>query len=55
MTRDKPDSHWCRTIVDLSWLCGASVNDGVQKNIYLNSKFTLNYPLWIKLSTEFSS
>ena len=44
MTREKPDSQWCRTIVDLSWPPGASVNAGVQKDIYLNSKFTLNYP-----------
>ena len=44
MTRDKPDSQWHRTIVDLSWPGGASVNAGVQKDIYLNSKFALNYP-----------
>ena len=44
MTRDKPDSQWRCTIVDLSWPCGASVNAGVQKDAYLNSKFALTYP-----------
>ena len=44
MTRDKHDSQWCLTIVDLSWPCGASVNAGVQKDTYLNSKFALTYP-----------
>ena len=43
MTRDKPDSQWHRTIVDLSWPCRASVNAGVEKVIFLNSKFTLTY------------
>ena len=42
MTRDKHNSQWRRTIVDLSWPCGASVN--VQKDTYLNSKFALTYP-----------
>ena len=44
MTRDKPDSQWRCTTVDLSWPCGTSVNAGVQKHIYLNSKFALTYP-----------
>ena len=44
MTRDKPDSKWRRAIVDLSWPVGASVNAGVQKDTYLNSKFALTYP-----------
>ena len=44
MTRDKPDSQWRRTIVDLSWPGEASVNAGVQKDTYLNSKFALTYP-----------
>ena len=44
MTRDKPDSQWRCTIVDLSWPCEASVNAGVQKDTYLNSKFALTYP-----------
>ena len=41
MTRDRPDSQWRRTIVDLSWPCGTSVN---AVNTYLNSKFALIYP-----------
>ena len=44
MSRDKPDSQWRRTIVDLSWPFGASVNAGVQKDTSLNSKFALTYP-----------
>ena len=44
MTRDKPDSQWCRTIFDLSWSCRASVNAGVQKDIYLISMFASTYP-----------
>ena len=44
MTRDKPDSATRRTIVDLSWPKGQSVNAGVQKDKYLGSKFIVNYP-----------
>ena len=44
MTRDKPDSDTRRTIVDLSWPKGQSVNAGVQKDKYLGSDFVLNYP-----------
>ena len=44
MTRDKPDSQWCRTVVDFSWPCGASVNAGAHKDTYLNSQFALTYP-----------
>ena len=44
MIRDKPDSQWRHTIVDLSWPCGASVNAGVPKDTFLNSKFALIYP-----------
>ena len=44
MTRDKPDSDTRRTIVDLSWPKGQSVNSGVQKNKYLDTEFILNYP-----------
>ena len=43
MTRDKPDSATRRTIVDLSWPKGQSVNAGVQKDKYLGSDFILNY------------
>ena len=44
MTRDKPDSDTRRTIVDLSWPKGQSVNAGVQRDNYLGSDFILNYP-----------
>ena len=44
MTRDKQDSEKKRTIMDLSWPKGASVNDGVSKGIYLGTSYTLHYP-----------
>ena len=44
MRRDKPDSDTRRTIVDLSWPEGQSVNAGVQQYKYLGSGFVLNYP-----------
>ena len=44
MTREKQDSHLRRTIVDLSWPKGQSVNSGVSKDVYLGTKFLLNYP-----------
>ena len=55
MTRDKPDSQWRRTIVDLSWSCGASVNAGVQKDTYLNSKFAITYPSVDQIVNRFFS
>ena len=44
MTRDKPGSDNWRTIVDLSWPLGFSVNHGVSKNKYLDSYYYLSYP-----------
>ena len=44
MTRDKPGSDNRRTIVDLSWPLGFSVNHGVSKNKYLGSYYHLSYP-----------
>ena len=44
LTRDKPNSNNRRVILDLSFPKGRSVNDGVQKDIYLNTYFELNYP-----------
>ena len=44
MTREKADSHLRRTIVDLSWPKGQSVNSGISKDRYLGTKFLLNYP-----------
>ena len=44
MTREKADSHLRRTIVDLSWPKGQSVNSGISKDMYLGTKFLLNHP-----------
>ena len=43
MVRDKQDSSTKRTIMDLSWPKGASVNTAVQKDIYLGTQYILNY------------
>ena len=44
MTRAKQDSDKKRTIMDLSWPPGQSVNAGVKKDIYLNTSYSLHYP-----------
>ena len=44
MVRDKQNSDKKRTIIDLSWPKGFSINDGVARNIYLQMYFTLCYP-----------
>ena len=44
MTRNKPNSETRRVIVDLSWPHGTSVNDGVDKNVYMGSQFKLMFP-----------
>ena len=44
MTRAKQDSDKKRTIMDLSWPPGQSVNAGVKKDIYLNTPYSLHYP-----------
>ena len=44
MTRDKAGSNARRTIIDLSWPKGASVNDGVLKDSYLGTDFQMHYP-----------
>ena len=44
MVRDKQDSDSKRTIMDLSWLRGNSVNDGVLKDTYLDTEYLLKYP-----------
>ena len=43
MTRDKQDSIQKRTIMDLSWPKGLSINNGVDKNTYLSTQYLLNY------------
>ena len=45
MTRTKQNSDEKRTIMDLSWPKGFSVNDGVKRDQYLGSYFILHYPL----------
>ena len=44
MTRDKQDSDKKRTIMDLSWPKGYSVNDGVSKEKYMGTAYSLHYP-----------
>ena len=44
MTWAKQDSDIKRAIIELSWPQNSSVNAGVQKNIYLNTIYSLNYP-----------
>ena len=44
MTRKKQNSDNRRTIVDLSWPLGQSVNAGVKKIFYLGTYFDLKYP-----------
>ena len=44
MTRPKANSEVRRTIIDLSWPKGCSVNDGVAKDFYLGIEFQLKYP-----------
>ena len=44
MTRPKQNSDKRRTIMDLSWPKGASVNNAIHKFRYLNTYFSLSYP-----------
>ena len=44
MSRDKPGSSNCRVIIDLSWPKGSSVNDGILKDSYLGTDFSLSVP-----------
>ena len=44
MTRPKQDSGKCRTILDLSWPNGASLNARVTPDVYLETYFKLTYP-----------
>ena len=44
LVRDKQNSNSKRTIMDLSWPRGASVNDGVKKDVYLGTEYDLRYP-----------
>ena len=44
LVRDKQNCNSKRTIMDLSWPQGASVNDGVKKDVYLGTEYDLRYP-----------
>ena len=44
MVRDKQDSDQKRMIMDLSWPKGLSLNNGVTKDMYLDTPYTLHYP-----------
>ena len=44
MTREKAGLDTRRTIIDLSWPKGLTVNDGVSSSAYLNTDFELKYP-----------
>ena len=44
MTREKSDSDARRTIMDLSFPKGYSINDGVLKDTYLSTNFQMHYP-----------
>ena len=44
MTRPKKDSSKRRVIVDLSWPDGASVNDGIQRQWYLDGPAAISLP-----------
>ena len=44
MTREKQNTINRRTIMDLSWPKGFSVNDAIHKCKYLDSYFSLQYP-----------
>ena len=44
LVRDKQNSNSKRTIMDLSWPKGASVNDGVKRDVHLGTEYDLRYP-----------
>ena len=52
ITREKPDSENRRVIVDLIWPKGASVNDGVDSDEYLGTKFLLTFPSIDDITTQ---
>ena len=43
-TRAKKDSEQRRIVMDCSWPIGFSLNDGLDKDMYLNQSITLKYP-----------
>ena len=44
MTCNKPNSDNRRVIIDLSRPLESSVNDGIDKNLYLGTDFSLTFP-----------
>ena len=52
MSRHKPDSDRRCVIVDLSWPLGASVNAGIDKTTYLDSRFDLTFPTIDDITNE---
>ena len=52
MTRHKPDSSNRRVIIDLSWPRYYSVNDGIDKHMYMGSAFNLTFPTIDDLTNE---
>ena len=44
LVRDKQNSSAKRTIMDLSWPKGASVNNGMAKDVYLSTHYELKFP-----------
>ena len=55
MVRDKQDSDSKRTIMDLSWPEGHSVNFGVSKDVYLGTQFLLKYPSIDRITSSLRS
>ena len=52
MTRHKPESSNRRVIIDLSWPKHHSVNDGIDKHMYMGSAFNLTFPTIDDLTSE---
>ena len=52
MGRHKPDSDRRRVIVDLSWPLGASVNAGIDKTTYLDSRLDLTFKIIDDITNE---
>ena len=55
MTKDKAQSEFRHTIIDLSWPKGQAVNDGVNKNVYLGSEFEMHYPTVDKIVKQLNA
>ena len=43
-THPKKDTLACHIILDCSWLIGASLNDGIDKDLHLGERVSLMYP-----------